>query len=255
MFPHGPLFHAQGKSRERAGHCRVRRRLAIHPGGTRFVHDIVRQHGHDPEVLDRATAIDFDTMAVHGRLARHLRCCRAFLPALQADAHLGSAIAKMKISAPQTPALDIHKLRERAAGEAGVFHAGQRLHASGHAVHVELHDVGAGPHRLEVILAVLVGKNIGSVFHEDADIGYPLELMPGCVALAFEHPADDGEAPAEERFPNSHRHPRGIGIERAGIRSGASCVDGVSGQNAGAKHHDIAQSHRRTHCKRADADV
>ena len=144
-------------------------------------------------------------------------------------------------------------MRKTAPGETGILDARQRLLPGRQAVQIKLHDVRAGPHGLEVILAVLVGDHISAVFEHDAGVGHALEFAPRRGAIAIEYAPDDGEAAAEQRFTDAHRHPGRVRYQGAGVGARARGVHGFAGLHTGAELHHVA--HPRHGAGRDIADI
>ena len=93
---------SEREGRQRIRDRRVGGRPAIHARGTGLVDSSPGQHGHDLELVDRCTAIDFDAMrecAIDSRTLIGLRL-RSLSPALHANADLCAQLAGKEIRAP-----------------------------------------------------------------------------------------------------------------------------------------------------------
>ena len=88
---------------------------------------------------------------------------------------------QVEVGAPERPALHVDELRERAAREARVLDARDRLGVGRQALEVELHHVRAVADLLEVELAVRVGARVGAVVEHEAHVADPASSSCGVV--------------------------------------------------------------------------
>lgn len=149
-----------------------------------------------------------------------------------------------EVRAPQRAAAHVDELRVAAPGMPRRCLAVRGLMAPRQRDGVELHDMRAGQHVLEVILAVFVRDRIAAVLEVDAHVGDARQFPRFLAAVARDHAAHHDRALAEELLAQLDHRLRGV---RGGARvgDGLRAVLELGAARPDRDLDDVAQRHGR----------
>ena len=157
----------------------------------------------------------------------------------------------MEIDPLERTTVAIDEARRGAAAGAQALRAIDRdaVRREGHLV--ELDDMRAGTHALEMIASVAIGDGVAAVFHHEADSRHAGARCRIDVTAAVDHPADDGQALADRLAADTHQRVGDI-AEIARRAAGAGAVEGVAGLRAGAHFEHISKRSRSARRERGE---
>jgi hypothetical protein len=225
----------------------IRERHAVERGAARHVGERVGQQDEDFCVGERH--------AVRCDLGRVLEALRLEL-GRQRQARFARRrrfLCDDEVRGAERAAAQVEELRQRVAGAAHPHVAAQWLELRGQRDRVELHDVRARRHALEVILAFIVGNGVSAVLEVDAHAGDSRACVDrgsaGAGVDAAQHEGGAREQLLAQQHGRARRARDGAAV---GVRNGA--VDECAIRRAGRDDGDVAERRAALRCKLRQAE-